>query len=160
MTFTCAICGDEFKRKGMLEKHCCVYPCKFCPAVFPRKWNRDTHEKTCKVKMAMGADDIKHVLLEVQQRLRNLEKKHNTVVTRHTKDIQRLQSRCTGLWDKINQQAWQITELMNARRPPPAPRVSLLDRVDKRLQVGKFTPERKTVWERVDTDLNSYPFTG
>ena len=109
--------------------------------------------------MAMGADDIKHVLLEVQQKVRNLEQKHKAVVTRYDKDIARLQSRCTGLWEKINQQAWQISELVNARRPaqaPVRPRVSILDRVEAKLK----KPEKKTLWERVETDLIPYPFTG
>ena len=106
MSHVCPKCGDVFVRPGMLAKHCCEYPCTFCPKTFPRKWNRECHEKTCLVKKAMGMSDIKHVLLEVQQKVRNLEQKHNAVVTRYAKDIAKLQSRCTGLWEKINQQAW------------------------------------------------------
>lgn len=64
--FVCPKCAVVFIRKGMFDNHCCVYPCKFCIKTFPRKYNLEVHEKTCKVKLAMGMGDIKHILLEVQ----------------------------------------------------------------------------------------------
>ena len=97
--------------------------------------------------------------------MRNLEQKHNAVVTRYAKDIARLESRYSSLWEKVNQQAWQISELINRPAPRPAPspspeRPSLLDRVDKRLNLGKYKKSKKLMWDRVDTDLMPFPFSG
>ncbi len=62
--------------------------------------------------------DIKHVLLEVQQKVRNLEKKHQDFVQLATRKFNAQRSVTTALSEKLNQQGWQIAELVSSRLPP------------------------------------------
>lgn len=158
VSFTCTKCAEVFIRKGMFDKHCCEFPCKFCSKTFPRKWNCDTHEKTCKVKLAMGMGDMKAILLEVQQKVRNLERAHGNYVKRTDIEIQQLRIAHNGLSDKVNKQSWMIHAL-ETKSAPVQKKSAAACEMTRALKRLEFKPkEPKLVWERVDTGQPRYEF--
>ena len=102
----CPKCAEVFLRKGMFDKHCCVHPCTFCAKTFPRKYNREVHEKTCKVKLAMGMGDMKQILLEVQVKLRTLERAHGNQMKQVNAQLKHLKARNESLSGTVNSQGW------------------------------------------------------